>query len=106
MGAPLTNARRYALFTLVGIAGEDDLDAPDLAVQTVDLGLKSGPPVQVNGSDELRPPPPTKRLKEARKAPNGKPLHTLSREASATLLDQLLAELEGLGLKQGVDAWA
>jgi predicted nucleic acid-binding protein len=23
-------ARRYALFTLVGIAGEDDLDAPDL----------------------------------------------------------------------------
>jgi hypothetical protein len=23
-------ARRYALFTLVGIAGEDDVDAPDL----------------------------------------------------------------------------
>ena len=32
MGAALTYARRYALFTLVGIAGEDDLDAPDLAV--------------------------------------------------------------------------
>src|SRR6476660_7854079 len=30
MGAELTYARRYALFTLVGIAGEDDLDAPDL----------------------------------------------------------------------------
>jgi hypothetical protein len=29
--AALTYARRYALFTLVGIAGEDDLDAPDLA---------------------------------------------------------------------------
>src|SRR5215467_3821180 len=29
MGAALTYARRYALFTLVGIAGEDDLDAPD-----------------------------------------------------------------------------
>src|SRR5437763_1146803 len=29
-GAALTYARRYALFTLVGIAGEDDLDAPDL----------------------------------------------------------------------------
>jgi ERF superfamily len=27
MGAALTYARRYALFTLVGIAGEDDLDA-------------------------------------------------------------------------------
>jgi hypothetical protein len=30
MGSALTYARRYALFTLVGIAGEDDLDAPDL----------------------------------------------------------------------------
>src|SRR5438445_4083927 len=31
MGAALTYARRYAVFTLVGIAGEDDLDAPDLS---------------------------------------------------------------------------
>ena len=30
MGAALTYARRYALFTMVGIAGEDDLDAPDI----------------------------------------------------------------------------
>src|SRR5271165_3268174 len=36
MGAALTYARRYALFTLVGIAGEDDLDAPDLAGQPAD----------------------------------------------------------------------
>jgi ERF superfamily len=35
MGAALTYARRYALFTLVGIAGEDDLDAPDLSAPTV-----------------------------------------------------------------------
>src|SRR3954453_17928498 len=34
LGAALTYARRYALFTLVGIAGEDDLDAPDLPVST------------------------------------------------------------------------
>jgi hypothetical protein len=34
MGAALTYARRYALFTLVGIAGGDDLDAPDLAKPT------------------------------------------------------------------------
>ncbi len=34
MGAALTYARRYALFTLVGIAGEDDLDAPDLDAPT------------------------------------------------------------------------
>src|SRR6516165_2327852 len=30
MGAALTYARRYALFTLAGIAGEDDLNAPEL----------------------------------------------------------------------------
>jgi hypothetical protein len=29
MGAALTYARRYALFAMVGIAGEDDLDAPE-----------------------------------------------------------------------------
>src|ERR1700690_2380317 len=44
MGAALTYARRYALFTLVGIAGEDDLDAPDLEAVP---GTKADPP---NGS--------------------------------------------------------
>ena len=29
MGAALTYARRYALFAIVGITGDDDLDAPD-----------------------------------------------------------------------------
>src|SRR3954465_1418487 len=38
MGAALTYARRYALFTLVGIAGEDDLDAPDLRVAPAAAG--------------------------------------------------------------------
>src|SRR5260221_14484400 len=33
MGAALTYARRYALFALVGIAGEDDLDAPDILAE-------------------------------------------------------------------------
>jgi hypothetical protein len=43
MGAALTYARRYALFTLVGIAGEDDLDAPDLAeAGKVDAAEKAG----------------------------------------------------------------
>ncbi len=69
MGAALTYARRYALFTLVGIAGEDDLDAPDLAVQTVDPARKSGPPIKGNGSDELRPPPPTKPFQERSQGP-------------------------------------
>src|SRR5215471_4971063 len=46
MGAALTYARRYALFTLIGIAGEDDLDAPDLAGQPSDGPAKVG-----NGPD-------------------------------------------------------
>jgi hypothetical protein len=33
MGAALTYAGRYALFALVGIAGEDDLDAPDILAE-------------------------------------------------------------------------
>src|SRR5215470_3758611 len=37
MGAALTYARRCALFTLVGIAGEDDVDAPDLHNPQVNL---------------------------------------------------------------------
>src|SRR5271156_3245643 len=42
MGAALTYARRYALFTLVGIAGEDDLDAPDLGGQAAEGPGKPG----------------------------------------------------------------
>ena len=43
MGAALTYARRYALFTLVGIAGEDDLDAPDLLSPTAPATKTDGP---------------------------------------------------------------
>jgi hypothetical protein len=41
MGAALSYARRYALFTLVGIAGEDDLDAPDLPISNLQGGPAS-----------------------------------------------------------------
>src|ERR1700692_4784478 len=41
MGAALTYARRYALFTMVGIAGEDDLDAPPDATNDPPEGNKS-----------------------------------------------------------------
>lgn len=70
MGAALTYARRYALFTLVGIAGEDDLDAPDLmtspraAVTSLTGPLEKAKPVKgianqpplrdAQGSGELR----------------------------------------------------
>src|SRR3984893_13227605 len=43
MGAALTYARRYALFTLVGIAGEDDLDAPDLGAAPKPAAELQGP---------------------------------------------------------------
>src|SRR5207247_1506481 len=42
MGAALTYARRYALFTLVGIAGEDDLDAPDLCTPPPTTTARTG----------------------------------------------------------------
>src|SRR5262245_50885000 len=46
MGAALTYARRYALFTLVGIAGEDDLDAPD-----------AGPGEDAQSNSDAKTPP-------------------------------------------------
>ena len=51
MGAALTYARRYALFTLVGIAGEDDLDAPDLATPAIPSAEYGG---RGNGKRTLR----------------------------------------------------
>jgi ERF superfamily len=44
MGAALTYARRYALFTLVGIAGEDDIDAPDLRAPIPEAASGGGYP--------------------------------------------------------------
>lgn len=43
MGAALSYARRYALFTLVGVAGEDDLDTPDLVAPTSAITLSTEP---------------------------------------------------------------
>src|SRR6266705_2875974 len=54
MGAALTYARRYALFTLVGIAGEDDLDAPDLGtVSKPEVELRAGYQTQSDGHGGL-----------------------------------------------------
>src|ERR1700677_3728204 len=58
MGAALTYARRYALFTLVGIAGEDDLDAPDVAApisQKSEPAKPRRPATRPTGAS--RPPP-------------------------------------------------
>src|SRR5262249_16934861 len=50
MGAALTYARRYTLFTLVGIAGEDDLDAPDLTDPSGETGKQLNIEAGSNGS--------------------------------------------------------
>ena len=66
MGAALTYARRYALFTLVGIAGEDDLNAPHTAFQTVLSGTQKGPPVRAKNSDGLGARIPARTRQEPR----------------------------------------
>src|SRR5271157_2152725 len=53
MGAALTYARRYGLFTLVGIAGEDDLDAPDLTEPPAETNKVSTKTVG-NGGQQTR----------------------------------------------------
>lgn len=95
MGAALTYARRYALFTLVGIAGEDDLDAPDLGAggrsdPRADLDIEPSPkPV----ADEM----PFAPLGASRK---GKvimpPRVVLAADQSEALRDRLVAELGDL----------
>src|SRR5579862_1897705 len=54
MGSALTYARRYALFTLVGIAGEDDLDAPDLMTPAGPTSGLEKPRGQTNGGPNGR----------------------------------------------------
>ena len=62
MGAALTYARRYSLFTLVGIAGEDDLDAPDLTDPAPETGkLKINSKSGGNGGQQAGSDRPTGR---------------------------------------------
>jgi hypothetical protein len=103
MGAALTYARRYALFTLVGIAGEDDLDAPDLAVQTVDPSPQNSPSVQ--DSEGSKTKSPGRAFQGARKGATAAKAGVFTSEASAMLRDQLLAELETMVREDDLDAW-
>jgi ERF superfamily len=105
MGAALTYARRYALFTLVGIAGEDDLDAPDLEAGP---GTKSDPPNESAGQVSNGHAHPTgapgnsrRRASVARLVP---PI--LATDLSAQLRDRLLGELSGLQSSDEAANWA
>jgi hypothetical protein len=95
MGAALTYARRYALFTLVGIAGEDDLDAPDLHAggnsdENIGLDIQTSPkPV----ADEL----PFALSGTSRKGKMVRPSRiVLATNQSKALRDRLVAELSDL----------
>src|SRR3954468_18406890 len=79
MGAALTYARRYALFTLVGIAGEDDLDAPDLC----DGPRSPTPPADRDGPPRV----------PARKLGNGQGRHGMHGERPSTLVPKQSAAL-------------
>jgi hypothetical protein len=106
MGAALTYARRYALFTLVGIAGEDDLDAPDLC---------DGPRSAALPADErwLKPGHGQPRVQE-RKPGNGQRRYgmhgerpsTLEPEQSAALRDKLLTAVGNITSADSAVIWA
>jgi hypothetical protein len=112
LGAALTYARRYALFTLVGIAGEDDLDAPDLLPA-------DGPPSSPNGASRtdlnagyMESPTPLKgaaRPSQAseKRSRSGMPVPpTLSPDTSAELRRQLISELDLLKDPEALANWA
>ena len=117
MGAALSYARRYALFALVGIAGEDDLDAPDLALTPVPdktsdqlathaMALPGSPPIAAAASAPWRAA--TKRGAAARRAAaTGRAAaEAANPEASDALAERLLAELRSLANLEQIDFWA
>jgi ERF superfamily len=114
-GAALTYARRYALFTLVGIAGEDDIDAPDLNAPSTNPA--SAPKHQMPANNGRlnggRPQSSPQQLPRDRNtsgrgvAPSARPAPaTLDPEASTVLRDQLAAELKGISSADEATTWA
>jgi hypothetical protein len=104
MGAALTYARRYALFTLVGIAGEDDLDAPDL-----DDGPR--PSVELPRSDPRNQSNEQAGVAERSRRGCGKSSlvsakPVLTAEQSAILRERLLEELVAIGSTDQAAIWA
>src|SRR5260221_10574444 len=84
-GAAPSYARRYALFALVGIAGEDDLDAPDLLEPPTGIHAPAKPS-QIPQTDRR---PPTGSVHKARQ-----PKLLLAAKPSATLRHQLVGEIQ------------
>jgi hypothetical protein len=111
MGAALTYARRYALFTLVGIVGEDDHDAPDLARPTRPTSGPEKPKGHGNGHLNGREQNPAPRVTFTGDRPGKRPppisaKPPLGLEQSAQLRDRLLAELGTFGFSDDTALWA
>jgi hypothetical protein len=100
MGAALTYARRYALFTLVGIAGEDDLDASDLCTPVTAMH-PSGPGTDVQGSPKT---PGNGKVSGGTAKTTRSPV--LPAEQSAMLRDSLVKELASLESPDSAAEWA
>jgi ERF superfamily protein len=106
MGAALTYARRYALFTLVGIAGEDDLDAPDLC------GGPPSPPASALGGlvkrthDQSGGSPRTPGNGHARSSLNRERPAILDPDQSAALREKLLLEVANVRSADLAASWA
>ena len=110
MGAALTYARRYSLFTLVGIAGEDDLDAPDLNRES-DGTLPAASTLEKSGKLAGPAGPPPSSAAPGPAAPAGRkpvrlPRVILAPQDSGTLREQLLAELGLLTDMEAMTTWA
>ena len=106
MGAALTYARRYSLFTLVGIAGEDDLDAPDLADPAPETGkLKINSNSGGNGAQQLGSDRPAGRG-AGNKSASASLQRELSMALSASLRVELLREIDGLSSADEAALWA
>jgi hypothetical protein len=96
---------------LVGIAGEDDLDAPDLAGQPAEAAAKTGnvlEPGKLNGNGAAEMPAAAGSLGAFAKyrKPWTRPKQILAPEASAALRDRLLAELGSVASKDEATGWA
>jgi hypothetical protein len=102
MGAALTYARRYALFTLVGIAGEDDLDAPDLGAGPAQLPGPADHRKQANEQAAgARPRAPSNG-----KSPNSAARTVLGIQLSASLRESLIERLTTINSADEATAWA
>ena len=106
MGAALTYARRYALFTLVGIAGEDDLDAPDLAPKASGPAGDSSEGRRVPLSGFRNSGSPTKPGNGRLEGPSRSRTAILRAELSASLRERLIAQVATLRSRDAATEWA